>query len=83
VPIFHFHIRDGQDQPDIQGAELASIEDARERALRAAGELLATVRPGDPFARHWQMQVTDEHGMTLFHLDFEMTDSPALTRGQR
>ena len=29
----------------------------------------------------WCMEVTDDHGLLLFRLDFHVTDAPAISRG--
>ena len=80
MPRFHFHLMDGRDSPDPEGTELATTENARREALRFAGEMLAMISPNDPFAKRWEMQVTDDEGLTLFCLDFALTESPAVAQ---
>ena len=52
---YFFHVTNGHDTRDIEGTELATIEEAKLEALKAAGEVI-TARFGDP----WNMTVTDD-----------------------
>ena len=83
MPRFHFHLKDGEDSPDPKGIDLDSIGEARREALAFAGELLSEMKLDGPFARRWEMQVTDDRGLTLFLLDFSITESPATDKALR
>jgi hypothetical protein len=78
MPIYHFNVHDGQDFPDPDGTDLSGVEAARSHALRYAADLLAEV--GDRFwtGEPWTMDVTDDHGLTLFRLEFAAHDAPSL-----
>ena len=80
MPQFHFHTSDGKERLDPDGVELASTAEARTEALRQAGEMLTRSAAGGPFDSAWQMRVTDARGLTLFHLDFLLTESAAVVR---
>jgi hypothetical protein len=40
MPRYFFHVHDGVDQPDTEGVEFPSPEDARTEAVTAMGEAL-------------------------------------------
>jgi hypothetical protein len=71
MPRYFFSVHDGVDVPDVDGTVLASLDEAREQAVIAAGEAIKdlgqTFWEGD---HQWQMQVTDESGATLCLLNF-------------
>lgn len=77
MPRFFFNVHDGQDYPDLDGTELASIPDARRHASKYAGELLKA----DPDVfwndQRWQMDVTDDRGLILYQLMFVGVNAPA------
>lgn len=75
MPLFHFHVRDGRDWPDEDGTELASKDQARIEALRHAGDMLKDSAAGGPFAKEWQMRVTNDQDRMLFRLDFTLTEA--------
>jgi hypothetical protein len=60
LPRYFFHIRDGVDQPDLEGTELSGPDEAREMAVVATGEALKDLNghfwEGDG---EWRMTVTD------------------------
>ena len=80
MPQFHFHTSDGQERLDPDGVELASSAQARTEALRQAAEMLKRRAAGGPFDGAWQMRVTDARGLTLYHLDFLLTESAAVVQ---
>jgi hypothetical protein len=75
---YHFHVRDGSDFPDPDGTELTSIHAARVQALTSAGEMLRDAGKGGVFGKEWTMKVTDQDGLVLFTLDFQLTESRAV-----
>ena len=58
VPRYFFHVHDGVDQPDNEGVEFPSAEEARAQAVTATGEALrdldGTFWDGD---KEWRMTV--------------------------
>lgn len=71
MPLFYFHVRDGVDIPDKEGTECASLEDARNQAVKSAGESIKELGPTFWDADHdWQMTVTDEGGAVQFTMRF-------------
>jgi hypothetical protein len=66
VPRYFFHVHDGVDQPDNEGVEFPSAEEARAQAVTAMGEALRDLDgafwDGD---REWRMTVNDSHGNTV------------------
>jgi hypothetical protein len=76
MPRYFFHVRDGFDLPDREGAEFSDLAVARLEAVRAAGKLLSN--DADHFwnGREWIMTVTNEAGLVLFTLEFVATEAP-------
>jgi hypothetical protein len=74
MPPYFFNIRDGRDIRDTEVVELAGVGEARNQAIRTAGEMIRqdghTVWNGSP----WQMNVTDEAGAAVFTLRFSADD---------
>ena len=71
---YFFQVHDGTDYPDEEGIELPSLQAARERAVRYAGELLLCSTPSFWDGGDWSMDVTNDQGLTLFTLHFAATD---------
>jgi len=78
---YHFNISCGINLPDEEGVELADTQTVRRQALLSAGEMLRDAGRGGPFGRDWNMIVTDDMGLVLFRLDFQIIESAALKRG--
>jgi hypothetical protein len=74
MPRYFFNVHDGKDLYDKEGTELAGIGEARDQAIRTAGEIIKqnghTVWNGSP----WQMNVIDEAGSAVFTLRFSADD---------
>lgn len=70
VPRYYFHVKDGQDYPDLQGTVLAGPEEARREAVRFSGDLLCHGDPTFWSGTEWSMHVTDGSGKTIFTLLF-------------
>jgi hypothetical protein len=76
---FHFHLTSSHDVPDIEGVELASLEDARCYAVKMMAEVLCTSPE-----RYWEAEIyrvtaTDESGLTLFTVEIVSTDAAAVS----
>jgi hypothetical protein len=80
VPRFHFNVHDGSEHPDLEGAELPGLSDARKYAVRYFRDMLHSELNGFWAGEEWKMEVTDDTGLLLFSLHFSGTDSPALSR---
>jgi hypothetical protein len=63
---YFFNFTNGHDTLDLEGTELASIEEAKFEALRAASEILSA-----KFGEPWNMTVADESGRAVISLRFE------------
>ena len=83
MPLYHFHIMDGFQQEDEEGSELPTIQSARKEALTLAGELLRERANMPDAPTSWQMRVTDDKDLTLFVLEFLLTESDTLSRPER
>ena len=72
---FFFHVQDSSETLDEVGTELAGLAEARDEAVRTAGEMLRDV--GEQFwnSGEWRMWVTDESGATVCALQFSAEQS--------
>ena len=79
VPRFHFNVFDGVSDIDTEGTELPSWEEARFEAIRLAGEIIRDDSKRIAVGEDWRLEVTDETGLILFRLDFNVMEAPALS----
>ena len=77
MPRYHFNISDGVSLPDTEGTELPDIEAAKVAAIKMAGVIISEQADHFRSGEDWFMSVTDEKGLILFRLDFNMTLSAA------
>lgn len=77
MPRFHFDVYDGISLPDPQGRELEDWQAARMEAIRYAGEILKDDARRVMLGQGWHMNVTDEAGLILFRLDFNVMETAA------
>ncbi|PBB41820.1 hypothetical protein CK222_21970 [Mesorhizobium sp. WSM3866] len=71
MPIYHFHVDNGEFIPDANGVELLDLAAAQVEAVRAAGEMINEAKQS--FWNHqtpWIMHVTDGRNRLLFTLQF-------------
>ncbi|MGU3539953.1 DUF6894 family protein [Methylobacterium sp. A54F] len=68
---FYFNVCDGTSLPDCEGADFTDHADAMARAIRLSIEYLKRISDQHPRQENWEMEVTDERGLTLFRLDFQ------------
>ncbi len=80
MPRYFFNVQDGVEYPDLQGSELADLNAARVEAVRFAGTLLNDTAHRFWEGEAWNMQVADEHGITVFILSFTAEQMPAAKR---
>lgn len=80
MPRYFFHVQDGQDYTDLQGAVLEDLEAARREAVRVAAALLAEHHEKFWDAGEWSMQVVNDQNMTLFQLTFFVTESAVISK---
>ena len=78
MPRYHFNVYDGVTLLDEKGVELPDANFARREAIRYSGTLLEEGGEKDNLGAEWRMEVTDEHGLILFRLDFFVTPSPVM-----
>ena len=74
MPRYFFHVMDGRNIIDDEGAEFPNLRDARTEAIRLAGAVLRD--EGDEFwnGTEWQMNVTDASGQSVLKLNFSADD---------
>ena len=70
MPRYYFHLRDGKDVPDEEGALLPDLTSARREAMRLAGGLLNDAAHAEWKSDEWSMKVEDETGRPLFTFVF-------------
>lgn len=70
MPRYFFHISDRKASFDVEGVELAGNQQAREMAVRTAGEVLASEGIDFWDKGKWRMTVSDETGTVCLTLDF-------------
>jgi hypothetical protein len=76
VPVYHFHVFDGQSYPDEKGTELPDLENAGLEAIERTRSLLKA-RNGEVWdGRAWKMIVTDADQHSLFVLNFLVSSAP-------
>jgi hypothetical protein len=68
---YFFHIKDGKEIRDEDGAELPDLQAVRDCAIKTAGDMLSDGGGADLWSGHeWQMIVTDEAGREVLVLRF-------------
>ena len=87
MPRFYFHIRDGRDQFDMEGAELPDTETAHVEAIRLTGAILQEEARRVAVGERWTMDVTDETGRQVYQVDVSVSghrgSDPAVEAGRR
>jgi hypothetical protein len=80
MPRYHFNVYDGVEMLDKVGVELPDSKYARREAIRYAGSILEGGSSKDSLGSEWRMEVTNNVGLILFRLDFQVTDAPAVRK---
>jgi len=70
MPRYFFHFRDGRTPPDQGGSELPNLDAVRIEAVRLAAETLKWHAQTFWNEGEWNLDVTDDTGLTLFTLYF-------------
>lgn len=70
MPRYFFHIQDGQDLADSEGAVYANPRAARSAAVIASGEMLKDFSGRSWSRAEWRMHVVDQQGATVCDLCF-------------
>jgi hypothetical protein len=79
MSLFYFNTHDGITILDKEGTEFDTWEEARLDAIALAGQILKDNPKRIALGHDWRMEVTDETGLVLFRLDFQVMESPALS----
>ena len=77
MPRYHFNVEDGYSLPDEDGTDLRDLDNAKDEAVRLAGEILKN--GGRHFWKtqtEWRMTVTDAGGQPVFTLRFAAEEHP-------
>lgn len=78
MPRFHFNICDGVCTRDCEGTDLPDWQAARLEAIRRAGEVLSREADRIALGEDWRIEVTDHHGLVLFHMSFLVIEAPVM-----
>jgi len=71
MPRYFFHIKDGKDIRDEDGADLPDMESVRRCAVKTAGDMLSHGAGAELWSGHeWRMIVTNEAGQEVLVLRF-------------
>jgi hypothetical protein len=76
MPLYFFHVTDGQTYPDHEGTELPGLEAARHEAFGVIGDLLKNKETWN--THEWRVDVIDATGQAVLTLNFTLTE----TRGE-
>lgn len=72
MPRFYFHLHDGVEVSDEEGAYFSNVESAREEAVKSVREILAEeVMQRGQLPLSDQIEVFDESGTSVFKMTFE------------
>ena len=70
MPRYFFHTFNGHPHRDEAGTELPRLEEARQEAVRTAGEIIRSGGPKAWQGPDWHMAVTDAAGQPVLWLRF-------------
>lgn len=74
MPQYHFNVFDGFVRPDHKGQDLKDLKAARREAIKVAGGILEEDADRVSLDEVWYMEVTDDKGNVLFHLQFRVSE---------
>ncbi|HEY8612371.1 MAG TPA: hypothetical protein VIL69_13895 [Roseomonas sp.] len=78
---YFFHVHDGTSSIDWDGIELGSLQEAREEAVRLAGQMLRDGAARFWNGEKWRLDVASPADVPLFTLTFAAFDAPAADDG--
>jgi hypothetical protein len=70
MPLYFFHVFDGEDLPDLEGTELPDDDAAKSEAIVAAGGMLKDLGGDFWSGEDWTMRVDRAAGGTVCELRF-------------
>ena len=78
MSLFYFSLTSGHKNQDTEGTDLASLAMARCHAVKMIADVLC--ESPEMYWEHecYRVTVTDETGLTLFTVEMNSTDSPAI-----
>lgn len=68
VSRYYFHVQSNVRQTDVDGMELSNDVEARQQAIRSAGDMLKTFPEEFWGSRPWSVTVTNAAGLVLWEL---------------
>ncbi|MCO6050483.1 hypothetical protein NGM99_11895 [Mesorhizobium sp. RP14(2022)] len=71
---YFFHVRHGRFEPDEEGRQVPSREEARREALKQVGDMLAEAGTDRWDGNEWQMFVTDENDRVTCTISISVED---------
>jgi hypothetical protein len=71
---FFFHLRDGENLPDLEGTDLPDAAAARVEAIRLSGAMLKDQASSGWDGTEWRLTVVDETGTAIFLLRYSADD---------
>jgi hypothetical protein len=74
MPRYFFHTFNGSAHPDTEGTEFPGLEEARQEAIKTAGEIIQGEGLNSLKGSDWHMEVTDAAGQALFRLRFSVEE---------
>ena len=77
---YHFHLKDGHPLPDRDGAELPDLTSAKREALTRLTRFMLEADEHAWADHDWQVDVTDQSGLTQFSMLVVTTEAPALLK---
>jgi hypothetical protein len=81
MPRYFFHVHDGQSSIDRDGTELASLQEAREEAVRLSGQMLRERAARFWEGEKWRLDVASPADVPLFTLIVAAFDAPGAAEG--
>ncbi|MFI0848944.1 DUF6894 family protein [Mesorhizobium sp. IMUNJ 23232] len=73
--VYIFEFRDGEGSREVPPSRMASLEAAREEAIRCAIDLLVDLEPGTDALTGWLVRVRDESGELLCAIDVQEAEA--------
>ena len=70
MPLYFFHVVDGEFLVDARGTECVDMAEVRAQAIHTAGAILIERSDKVASGLEWQMHVTDETSKTVFKIRF-------------